>query len=80
MLYKFFEENQAFDLLGEPLLAIFQRDMRLKESFCPSNQYVAKAASHDTSARNLIQICLKLTKLGTCCECCLSQYWQEKCD
>ena len=80
MRLKFFEEDQALEILPVALVTILAREMRLKFSSRPSFGDVANAASHDIGARNAIEIFLKSTKLWRCCECRQSRYWRKKCD
>ena len=57
MRLKFFEVDQALEMLRVPLVTILAREMRLKIFRSrPSFGDVASGASHDNGARNAIEI------------------------
>ena len=69
MRLKFFEVDQALEMLRVALVTILAREMRLK--FFEVDQRfgdVASGANHDIGARNAIENFLKSTKLWRCCE------------
>ena len=57
MRLKFFEVDQALEMLRVPLVTILAREMRLKIFLSrPTFGDVASAASHDNGAGNAIEI------------------------
>ena len=69
MRLKFFEVDQALEMLRVALVTILAREMRLK--FFEVDQAfgdVASGASHDIGARNAIEIFSSRPTFWRCCE------------
>ena len=81
MRLKYFQVDQALEMLRVPLVTILAREMRL-EIFRSRPMFgdVASGARQDIGVRNAIEIFLKSTNVWRCCECRQSRYWREKCD